>query len=163
MTQEDLARARSQIGELEETEQDLRKENARWRTNVEQLAAENEKNIEEISTLRTRADLSHRNWLKERDDLVRHEANTREEYEVEKQARHDWEVLAMEERALRETLSEKVAELEERLASQVELYERAATECDSQSQTVDGLQKALQEIQQGTYEETPPVPGAIPS
>lgn len=60
---------------------------------------------------------------------------------------HDWEVLALEERSVRKDLSEKVGDLEEQVSSLREAYERAATERDSQSTTVDGLQKALQEIQ----------------
>lgn len=61
----------------------------------------------------------------------------------------DWEVLAMEERSIRESIAERVADLEEQLASQSEACERAASERDSQSLTVDGLQRALQEIQDG--------------
>ena len=60
---------------------------------------------------------------------------------------HDWEVLALEERSVRKDLSEKVGDLEEQVSSLKEAYERAASERDSQSMTVDGLQKALQEIQ----------------
>jgi predicted nucleic acid-binding Zn-ribbon protein len=61
----------------------------------------------------------------------------------------DWEVLAMEERGLRESLSEKVTELEEQLESQREALERAVSERDQHSNTVDGLQRALQDIQDG--------------
>ena len=75
------------------------------------------------------------------------EAYLREEYETAKQSMHDWEVLALEERSVRKDLSEKVGDLEEQVSSLREAYERAASERDSQSMTVDGLQKALQEIQ----------------
>lgn len=61
----------------------------------------------------------------------------------------DWEVLAMEERSLRESLSEKVSELEDQLSNQREAYERASAERDTQSQAVDGLQRALRDIQDG--------------
>lgn len=61
----------------------------------------------------------------------------------------DWEVLAMEERSIREGLGDRVAELEEQLAGQQQAYERAAMERDDQSSTVDGLQRALQDIQEG--------------
>ena len=61
----------------------------------------------------------------------------------------DWEVLAMEERSIRENLAERVADLEDQVSSHRKAYERAASERDSQSLTVDGLQRALQEIQEG--------------
>ncbi len=66
----------------------------------------------------------------------------------------DWEVLAMEERSIRENLGERVTELEEQLSHHKEAYERAASERDSQSSTVDGLQRALQEIQDGQHFKT---------
>jgi hypothetical protein len=88
--------------------------------------------------------------LKERHELIQREAFAREEFETAKQAMQDWEVLAMEERSLRESLSEKVSELEDQLSIQREAYERAAAERDTQSQTVDGLQRALRDIQDGT-------------
>ena len=62
----------------------------------------------------------------------------------------DWEVLAMEERSIRENLAERVTDLEEQVASHREAYEKAASERDSQALTVDGLQRALQEIQEGS-------------
>jgi len=65
----------------------------------------------------------------------------------------DWEALALEERSLRESLSERVAELEEQLSNQREAYQRAAAERDSQSQTVDGLQRALKDIQDARKKE----------
>lgn len=55
----------------------------------------------------------------------------------------------MEERSLRENLSERVSELEEQVSNTRQAYERAAEERNTQSQTVDGLQRALQDIQDG--------------
>lgn len=55
----------------------------------------------------------------------------------------------MEERTIRENIAERVADLEEQVASHREAHERAASERDSQSLTVDGLQRALREIQDG--------------
>ena len=65
----------------------------------------------------------------------------------------DWEVLAMEERSLREGLSERMAELEDQLSSQREAHDRAAAERDDQSNTVDGLQRALKEVHDARKEE----------
>jgi hypothetical protein len=87
--------------------------------------------------------------VKERDDLIRREAVAREELETANQAMQDWEVLAMDERSLRENLRDKVAELEDQLASLQESHDRLSSERDSQSQTVDGLQRALRDIQEG--------------
>ena len=114
------------------------------------MAEEGEQRLKELSSLRNRTTLSQQNWTREREDLVQKEAFAREEFEVAKQAMQDWEVLAMEERSIRETLAERVADLEEQVTSHREAHEKAASERDSQALTVDGLQRALQEIQDGS-------------
>lgn len=113
------------------------------------IVEEGEQKSKELSSLRNRTTLSQQNWSKERDDLIQREAYAKEEFEAAKQAMQDWEVLAMEERTIRESIAERVADLEEQVASHREAHERAASERDSQSLTVDGLQRALQEIQDG--------------
>ena len=114
------------------------------------VVEENERRSKELSTLRNRTTLSQQNWSKEREDLIRREAFAKEEFEAAKQAMQDWEVLAMEERSIRENIADRVADLEEQLSNHREAYEKAASERDAQSLTVDGLQRALQEIQDGT-------------
>lgn len=116
---------------------------------VATLAEEGEQRSKELSSLRNRTTLSQQNWSKERGDLIQREAYAKEEFEAAKQAMQDWEVLAMEERTIRESIAERVADLEEQAASHREAHERAASERDSQSLTVDGLQRALQELQDG--------------
>lgn len=113
------------------------------------MAEEAEQRSKELSGLRNRTTLSQQNWAKEREDLIQRGVLAKEEFEAAKQAMQDWEILAMEERSIRESITEKVGDLEEQLSTQREAYERAASERDAQSLTVDGLQRALQEIQEG--------------
>lgn len=147
--QEELAQARSQIEDLEAQNKILHGAQEDTETLVKSLRSDNEKAQAEITELRSRTNLSQQNWVKERDDLIAQEADTRQEFEAAKQAMQDWEVLAMEERSQREHLSDKMAEIEEQLVNQRDAYERAASERDSQNQTVDGLQRALRDIQDG--------------
>lgn len=99
--------------------------------------------------MRDRTSLSQQNWLKEKDELIRQESYLQSEFEQAKEAMHNWEVLAMEERSIRENMGEKIADLEEQLAGLRDAYDRAAAEHESQTTTVDGLQRALQDIQAG--------------
>ena len=115
------------------------------------MEEEKEHQATDVAELRGRTNLSQQNWAKERDDLVSKEAYLREEYETTKQAMQDWEVLAMEERSLRQGLTDRVSELEDQLSQQREAYDRAAADRDGQSSTVDGLQRALSEIQEGKF------------
>ena len=57
----------------------------------------------------------------------------------------------MNERSLRENLAEKDTELREQLESIKDEYEKAARDRDTNSQAVEGLQKALQEVQNREY------------
>ncbi|EXJ66869.1 uncharacterized protein A1O5_10064 [Cladophialophora psammophila CBS 110553] len=151
---EDLAQARTRIEELEEQRSELQERYTARAAEVEELTARNadlsQKQAEqskELSTLRNRLTLSQQNWLKEKEELVESEAYMRDEFENAKQAMHDWEVLAMEERTMRKDLADRNADLEEQLSSLKEAYEKAASERDTHSGAVDGLQNALQEIQ----------------
>ena len=146
-SQEDLAQARTRIEELEEQKAGLQEQYTARSAEVENFSSQVQAQSKELSSLRNRTNLSQQNWIKEREELLNQEVFVREEFENAKQAMHDWEVLAMEERSIRRDLSEKVGDLAEQLSSIKEAYEKAASERDSQSNTVDGLQKALQEIQ----------------
>ena len=157
MRQAELTQARSQIERLEEQNQVYKEDNVSQQTRISQLSLETEQQAQEMANLRSRTGLSQQNWAKERDNLLSREAHTREEFDAAKQAMQDWEVLAMEERSVREGLGDRVAELEEQLVNQREAYERAASERDGQSTTVDGLQRALQEIHGGKWPPTSPI------
>jgi chromosome segregation ATPase len=137
----------SQIADLEEQTRELQENNNTLTEELAKLRQEKEAQASEIETLRTRSNLSQQNWIKERDELISREAYAREEFENAKQAMQDWEVLAMNERSLRENLAEKDAELRDQLESMREEYERAARDRDTNNQAVEGLQKALQEVQ----------------
>jgi predicted nucleic acid-binding Zn-ribbon protein len=113
------------------------------------LTQDNEQKSNEIATLRSRSNLSQQNWLKEKEELLEQESYLQSEFEQAKEAMHNWEILAMEERSIRESLGEKVIDLEEQLVALKDSYEKVASERDSQIATVDGLQRALQEIQSG--------------
>ncbi|KAI4941292.1 hypothetical protein J4E91_010869 [Alternaria rosae] len=137
----------SQIADLEEQTRELQENNNSLTEELAKLRQEKEAQASEIETLRSRSTLSQQNWIKERDELISREAYAREEFENAKQAMQDWEVLAMNERSLRENLAEKDAELRDQLESMREEYERAARDRDTNNQAVEGLQKALQEVQ----------------
>ena len=145
---EELELARGKIEELESSNNIATEENERLQESMSELKSQMESQASEMDTLRNRTTLSTSNWAKERDDLISKEAYMREEYDVAKQAMQDWEILATEERARRETLEERAQELEEQLSSQREAYERVHNEAETQGGTVDQLQRALRDLQE---------------
>lgn len=152
-SQEDLAQARTRIEELEEQKADLQEQYTARSSEVEDLTTRTREQENELANLRNRSTLSQQNWLKEREELIESEAYIREEFENAKQAMHDWEVLAMEERSKCRDRTDYAADLEEQLANLRSDYERAMGDRETQSSTVDGLQKALQEIQEARRKE----------
>lgn len=151
--QAELAQARSTIEDLEDENATLKSQLETKTSEFAELSSESEQKTKEISTLRDRTNLSQQNWLKEKDELMDQEAYLQSEFEQAKEAMHNWEVLAMEERSIRENLGDKVTDLEEQLANTREAYEKASLDRDSQQSTVDGLQRALQEIQTARKQE----------
>ncbi|KAK0830565.1 hypothetical protein LTR73_003844 [Friedmanniomyces endolithicus] len=144
---EELEQARGRIEELELSNQSALEENERLQQSMSGLNSKFEAQASEVEDLRSRANLSTRNWVKERDEMVSREAYVREEYEVARQAMQDWEILATEERARREVLEERLADAEEHVSSSREAYERVRDEAETQGSTVDGLQRALRDLQ----------------
>ncbi|KAI0406269.1 hypothetical protein F4802DRAFT_107749 [Xylaria palmicola] len=150
---EDLEEANQRIEELEAQNEDLQKGSQTFRDEIAGLQTELQDATRELSSLRSRNNLSQQNSLKEKEDMARQIQHLRDEAEAAKDAMGDWEILAMEERSIRESLAEKAAALEDQFESLRENYERAASERDTQSQAVDSLQRALQEIQEARKKE----------
>lgn len=149
----ELDEAKDRIEELETQNEELQKASRASQDVVSQLKDEVQEQARELANLRSRNNLSQQNWLKEKDDMARQMQHLRTELESASTAMGEWEVIAMEERSMRESLSEKVSDLEEQLGTMREAYERAASERDMQSKAIDGLQRALQEIQEARKRE----------
>nr|POF16392.1 grip domain-containing protein [Quercus suber] len=145
---EELEHTRGKIEELESERTTAREENQHLQDSISKLNSRLEAQTTEIDGLRNRTSLSTSNWAKERDDMVAREAFLREEYEVARQAMQDWEILATEERSRREALDERFNDLEDQLNGSKEAYERVKGDAETQGSTVDGLQRALREMQE---------------
>ncbi|KAI1825677.1 hypothetical protein F4861DRAFT_160916 [Xylaria intraflava] len=150
---EELGEANERIEELEAQIEELQKGNQTYQEEITNLQTELQDANRELSSLRSRNNLSQQNSLKEKEDMTRQINHLRQEAEAAKDAMGDWEVLAMEERSIRESLTEKVTALEEQHEGLQENYEQAVSERDIQSQAVDSLQRALQEIQEARKRE----------
>jgi chromosome segregation ATPase len=149
----ELDEAKDRVEELEAANEELRTGRRAVEEEVERLKAEMAEQGRELAGLRSRSNLSQQNWFKEKEDLSRQTSHLKQELEHTAAAMGEWEVIAMEERSMRETLSDKVADLEEQVGSVREAHERVVGERDTQSQAVDGLQRALQEIQEARKKE----------
>ncbi|KAF8862312.1 hypothetical protein BDZ45DRAFT_646134 [Acephala macrosclerotiorum] len=150
---QELAEAKEQIDELELQNENLQKRVEGLEDDVKRLEQESHESSKELSSLRNRHNLSQQNWVNEREDLIQQTKQLKNEAEAAKEAMGDWEVLAMEERSMRERAGERIRDLEEQFSTQKEAYETAVSERDSQSQALEGLQRALQEVQEARKRE----------
>ena len=150
---EELAEAKEQIEALESQNEALEKRVQSLEGNAKRLEEQSNESSKELSSLRNRHNLSQQNWVHEREDLIQQAKHLRDEAEAAKEAMGDWEVLAMEERSMREGLTERVADIEEQFEAQKEALEAAVAESNIQSQSVDGLRRALQEVQEARKRE----------
>ncbi|KAM3515590.1 hypothetical protein MY11210_000768 [Beauveria gryllotalpidicola] len=149
----ELEEAKERIEELENQNEQLEKSANSSDKDHHRLREELQDANRELTTLRSRSNLSTQNWNKEREDLVRTVQQLKEEMETTANAMGEWEVIAMEERSVKESLGDKIAELEEQIVSLRQGYESAASERDSQSTLIDNLQNALREIQDARKKE----------
>ncbi|KAK4189893.1 hypothetical protein QBC35DRAFT_123408 [Podospora australis] len=149
----ELEEAKDRVEELEAQNEELQQAVSAKDEETNRLREEVQEQGRELAGLRSRSNLSQQNWHKEKDDITKQMQRLREELESTTAAMGEWEVIAMEERSQREILADKVADLEEQLASVSDKYARASAERDTQSQAVDGLQRALGEIQEARRRE----------
>ncbi|KAI9048721.1 hypothetical protein LZ554_007552 [Drepanopeziza brunnea f. sp. 'monogermtubi'] len=150
---QELAEAKEQIEDLESQNKSLQNKVARLESEIKRLEREAQESSKELSSLRNRHNLSQQNWVNEREDFVQQTRQLRDEAEAAKEAMGDWEVLALEERSMREGLAERIKDLEEQFSLQKEAYEEAVSERDSQSSSLEGLQRALKEVQESRKRE----------
>ncbi|KAK4455033.1 putative golgi matrix protein [Podospora aff. communis PSN243] len=144
----ELEEAKDRIEELEAQNEELQRTSRSGDEETNRLRAEVQEQARELASLRSRTNLSQQNWLKEKEDMTRQVQHLRNELESTSNAMGEWEVIAREERSVRESLVEKMADLEEQLANTREAYEKAAAERDTQARLIDTQQRALQDLQE---------------
>ncbi|KHN97756.1 golgi matrix protein [Metarhizium album ARSEF 1941] len=149
----ELEEARERIEELEAQNEQLQGSAHSTGEDVEKLREELQDANRELTTLRSRSNLSTHNWHKEKEELTRAVQHLKEEMEATANAMGEWEVLAMEERSIKENLADRVGDLEEQIRTLRQNYEAAAADRDSQATLVDNLQNALREIQDARKKE----------
>ncbi|KAI1070481.1 hypothetical protein NW752_007846 [Fusarium irregulare] len=149
----DLEESKERIEELEAENEELRNSAASSGGDVAKLKEELQDATRELNTLRSRNNLSAQNWSKEKEELLRHVQHLKSEMETTANAMGEWEVIAMEERSIKESLVDKVSELEEQVTMLRQNYESATADRDSQATLIENLQNALREIQDARKKE----------
>ena len=150
---EELEEAKERIEELETQNEELQSSAQDSGGDMKKLREDLQDATRELNSLRSRNNLSSQNWSKEKEEMTRTIYHLKGEMEQTSNAMGEWEVIAMEERSVKESMSDKIAELEEQVSSLRQGYESSSAERDSQTTLVDNLQNALREIQEARKKE----------
>ncbi|CAK7274889.1 hypothetical protein SEPCBS119000_006405 [Sporothrix epigloea] len=166
--QEELEEARNHIEELERQNNELRKSSeeaeaaaAAAATLAASRIARLQKELDDAEhdyehehrDLQDQARLAHQTLLREKEELLRQTKQLRAELESTSNAMSEWEVIAMEERSVRNTMTEKATDLEEQIDVLREEHQRVLAENVSQSDTINSLQRALNDVQEARKHE----------
>ncbi|KAL1892288.1 hypothetical protein Cpir12675_004611 [Ceratocystis pirilliformis] len=143
----ELEEAKERIDELEAQGEELRGQTEEANKRVESLELELQEATRELTGLRSRNNLSAQNWSKEKEDLMIANQRLRDELQSTTNAMSEWEVIAMEERALKDSYVDKITSLEEQLGQLNEAYLSINSIKDTQDQSISSLQRALSELQ----------------
>lgn len=103
----------------------------------------------ELANLRQSSLSSQGSWHKERETMVMSERKLRDKLRETEKSANDWELIAIEERTIRENSSRRIYELEEQLQSQKEFLQKAVKEQGISAETIKNLQHAINEMQEG--------------
>ncbi|KAI5285835.1 hypothetical protein KEM52_002263, partial [Ascosphaera acerosa] len=150
---EEISQCRQQIEELEARNAALTADTAAQADTIGDLQRATAAREQEIAEIRSRAALAQQNWTQERKELLVAAQDLQTEFEEAKQAMHNWEILATEERAVRENLAEKVLEVEEQLAALRAEYAQVVEERDAHALNAERAQRGLDEIQKARKQE----------
>jgi chromosome segregation ATPase len=143
----ELDEAKERVDELEGEAETLRARAAEAEDELATTRTELADSARELASLRSRNNLSAQNWLREKDDLTTAVARLRAEVETTSNAMGEWEVIAMEERSVKDGLADKLADMQRELGDARAGHDTAARERDSLAVAVDRLQRSLHEIQ----------------
>lgn len=134
-TKQMLEVAETQKRELNDVIDSLEKQVA---SNAAEFDAKNKK----ITDLQSQLYTSQQGWITERENL-------QQKYEYARQNMRDWEVVAMEERAVRESLGERVAELEEQANSKEDMIQRVESDKKRAMDTLAIKQAVAENLEKG--------------
>ncbi|CAK7275327.1 hypothetical protein SEPCBS57363_006624 [Sporothrix epigloea] len=166
--QEELEEARNHIEDLERQNSELRESSKDAETAATAAAtaaashiARLQKELDDAEQdyeheqrgLRDQARLAHQTLLREKEDLVRQIKQLRTELESTSNAMSEWEVIALEERSVRNSMAERASDLEEQIDILREQHQRVLAENVTQSDTINSLQRALNDVQEARKHE----------
>ncbi|KAK9474639.1 uncharacterized protein V1510DRAFT_347720, partial [Dipodascopsis tothii] len=140
---EEIARQKTTIEYLEKKNKQLTETVTSLQQEVLTASEESDKMSHELASLRQMSISSQGSWYKERDALVASERRLKDKLAEADKSAQDWELIATEERTLRENSSRRIFELEEHINGQKDMVRVAHEERDAQTARARELETQL--------------------
>ncbi|KAK9360583.1 hypothetical protein V1504DRAFT_407858 [Lipomyces starkeyi] len=145
---QELARQKTTIEYLEQKCKNLTETVTKLQQEVITVSDESDKLSKELAILRQSSISSQDSWQRERGDLISKQHNLQKQLQEAQRSADDWQVIATEEKTMRITTSERVAELEEQLRGQKSLYDGVLQENNEMAASVKSLRQAINVLQE---------------
>ncbi|KAK9464636.1 hypothetical protein V1512DRAFT_212807 [Lipomyces arxii] len=140
---EEITRQKTSIEYLEQKCRNLTDTVTSLQQEVITASDESDKLSKELASLRQSSMASQDSWQRERSALLAKEKELQSKLSDAERSLDDWNVIANEEKTMRVTMSERVAELEEQVTSQRVLYDGLMHENTENGNLVRNLQHAI--------------------
>ncbi|RKF62647.1 GRIP domain-containing protein [Erysiphe neolycopersici] len=144
---QELADAKTQIEELESQRNISEDRVMELEVKLKLLDQEHQDSLDEISSLQNQLNLSQNNLSQLHEDFATQKRQLTDDVIAANEATNGWEMLAREERSIREGLEDRIKELEEQISSHREALELAVRKRDTYLENLEVLRKNIQDIQ----------------
>lgn len=140
---QELGESKLRIKELESLTDSQTERINHFQTEIDQLRIEHQELLKEVCSLQNENNLSEQNLSLVREEMALQNRKLKIEVEAAREATEGWEMLAMEERAMREVLVERNKELEEQMSSHREALDAAILERQNNLETLETVQRSF--------------------
>ncbi|POS83007.1 hypothetical protein EPUL_004534, partial [Erysiphe pulchra] len=144
---QELADAKTQIEELEAQRDTFEDRVMELELKLKQLDREHQDSLDKISSLQNQLNLSKNDLSQLREDFAIQTRQLKDDVIAANEATNGWEMLAREERSVREGLEDRIKDLEEQISSQREALESAVLKRDTYLENLEALGKNIKDIQ----------------
>ncbi|EPQ63284.1 Bgt-2904 [Blumeria graminis f. sp. tritici] len=150
---QELAEAQFQIEELESQNETYDRRVKELEAELKRLESKFLDSENEILNFQTKHNNSMQDWSDEREGFLRQLQGLKKEAEAAKEGMRDWELLATEERSMRETLVDRIKDFEEQAIIQKQALDSALSEKNDQKRAMNNLQTNMDNIQESCRRE----------
>ncbi|KAI6248100.1 GRIP domain-containing protein [Erysiphe necator] len=145
---QELAEAKTQIEDLEAQRDSYNERVIELEVELKSLDHERQVSLDEIISLQNKLNISQSSLSLLQEDLANQTRQLKDEVIAANEATNAWQMLAKEERSIREGLEDRIKYLEEQISSDREALDLAVLQRDTYLENLEALRKNIIDIQE---------------